>query len=79
MPPGGCGLPFAYVRTEYIAGVTDLLTRVDLASNPNEGVAARESQRGGERSGINGSPNEHRLGGVHVYDWCVVWLKSALR
>lgn len=36
-------MPFAYVRTEYIAGVTDLFTRVDLASNPNEGVAARES------------------------------------
>jgi hypothetical protein len=52
VPPGGCGLPFAYVRTEYIAGVTDLLTRVDLASNPNEGVAARE---------IKGEVNDREL------------------
>lgn len=40
----GCGLPLAYVRAAYIAGVTDLFTGVNLASDPSEGFAARESR-----------------------------------
>lgn len=38
MPPGGCGLPLAYVRTAEMAGSTDLVTAADRAALCSKGV-----------------------------------------
>lgn len=48
MPPGGCGLPLAYVRRKpvagtEIAGTTDLESTLDLLCEDNRGGIRRES------------------------------------